>query len=351
MVISWFTHLYGVLLRFYPRGFQEEFGEEMQEAFSLALSDARSKGRLALGRFFLSEMTALPLSVAQIWRHDAQTRAGSARHAAGERLWEQSWREVLLGLVVFLLPAWMALINQPAEEAAVRNLPAALLFLVVMTGLGWLGGFPLWSRPYLGLVLVIAGYLHVFMWIGGLISPALISNFTPGPWNRDTYLVLQVVSSGMMWLMLFCLTLLVVALLAVFNRFQPLLKRVRHDWTLLSYILYGEAAFALLLLWSNGARPDYALTSLVCMGAGIWFFLNSAANWQRVLALLTCLTLAMSVAALGKGAFSLSQAWASWLELRPSESGRLLLSWLGMAAALLLPGLLAQLQGGRSRAS
>ena len=36
----------------------------------------------------------------------------------------------------------------------------------------------------LGLILVVAGYLYLFQWIASLVSPALISNFTPGPWDR-----------------------------------------------------------------------------------------------------------------------------------------------------------------------
>jgi hypothetical protein len=159
------------------------------------------------------------------------------------------------------------------------------------------------------------------------------------------------VSTGMMWLMLFCLTLLVIALLAVFNRFQPLLRRIRHDWTLLSYILYGESFFALLLLFgSHRYEPNYAIASLFCLVSGMWFFARSPRRWQRLLALLSCLTLAIGVAALEKWQLLPGQVGLSWSNLRFSEPGRLLLSWVWMVAALLLPALLYRLPPAPTRA-
>jgi hypothetical protein len=344
MVIQWLTRFYSALLRLYPLNFRLEFGEEMQDSFSQALNDAGQKGGLAVGRLCLKELASLPGSIVLVRRQGSWARPGAARWAS-VHLAEHSWGELLLALAVFLLPAGMVLINHSPQGSSTSGLQAALLFLVVMMALGWLGGFPLWSVPYVGIVLVIAGYLHLFWWVAALVSPSLISNFTPGPWDRSTYLVLQVVSNGMLWLMLFCLTLLVVALLAVFNRFQLLLVRVRNDWTLLSYVLYGESVFALLLLESYRDEVNFAMTSLICLAAGIWFYLRSSSNWQRLLALLTCLTLAVGVTAVGKGEFSLGQVWASWVDLRPSQAGRLFLSWLWMVAALVLPGLLSLKQG------
>jgi hypothetical protein len=150
----------------------------------------------------------------------------------------------------------MILVNRVPSRSLRRQyhaieLPVVILFLVVMIPVGRLGGFPLWSLPYVGIVVVIAGYLYLFQWVAALVTPSLISNFPVVPSDPSAYLLLEVVSTGMLWLMLFCLTLLVVALLAVFNRFQPLLKRVRHDWTQLSFILYGESVFALVLLFEN----------------------------------------------------------------------------------------------------
>jgi hypothetical protein len=325
---------YNALLRLFPPRFREEFGQEMAETFAQRLAETHPQGRVPL-LLWLDELVALPGVLLQAYAAP-QTRPGSEEAFKSGPL-AQPWRELLLALAVFLLPAGMLLscrstLNLPSAP----SVKEALLFLGIMLSLGWMGGFPLWSRPYVGLILAVSAYLYVFQRIANQISPALISNFAPGPWDRSTYLMLQVASNGMLWLMLFCLTLLAVALLAVFNRFQPLLERLRYDWSLLSYILYGESVFALLLLQSRQMEPGYLLASLLCLAVGVWFFLWAsrpvgASPWQRLLALLACLTLAVGVSAL--------QTWGA-----PTGSGiNLLLVWGWMAAAVLLPGLLAHL--------
>jgi hypothetical protein len=253
-----------------------------------------------------------------------------------------------VALAVFLLPAVMILVNRvpsqiPAPAVPRLELPVVILFLLVMIPVGRLGGFPLWSLPYVGIVVVIAGYLYLFQWVAALVTPSLISNFPVVPSDPSAYLLLEIVSTGMLWLMLFCLTLLVVALLAVFNRFQPLLKRVRHDWTQLSFILYGESVFALLLLFENHRFDlSYTIATLFFLVAGVWFYLRCSAGWQRLLALLGGLTLAVGIVALGNWPVGPGERWILWSQLHPSEIGRLLLSWIWMVVAVLLPGLLSR---------
>jgi hypothetical protein len=205
----------------------------------------------------------------------------------------------------------------------------------------------------------VAGYLYLFQWIASLVSPALISNFTPGQWDRSTYLLLKVISNGMLWLMLFCLTLLVVALLALLNRFQPLFSRTRQDWTMLSYILYGESVFALLFLFENHRFDrSFIIASLLCLGVGLWFYLRSPARWKRLLALLGGLSLAMWIAVFGTsvstaaGMLTLDNA-RDIFDIRAlnSSAGLLLLIWLGMLIMLLLPTLLAGRPGQFGRGS
>lgn len=336
-IVLFLTWLYNALLRLFPRSFQAEFADEMRDSFAQAVEEARQRGGSALGRLCLAELSGLTLAGVR-----AQLQLDEPRQPAAALPVDQPWGEILLALAVFLLPAGMALFSLPQDSTSAIGFPVAIIFLSVMIFLGWLGGFPLWSVPYVGLILIIAGYLHLFLWIAGMVRPALISNFSPGPWDYNTYLMLEIVSSGMLWLMLFCFTLLIVALLAVFNRFQPLFGRTRQDWTLLSYILYGESVFALLLLESHRLEPNFVITSLLCMAAGIWFFLRSSRQRQRLFALLSFLTLAVGISAYGKWPLSSGQEWGSWSSLLPSEAGRLLFSWLFMVAALLLPGLLAR---------
>lgn len=335
--------LYSAFLRLYPRSFRAEFGSEMRDVFWQAANKAAKQGSLALGLFFVKELIGLPASIVQV-RNRMAPSSGSAGARGSSTPIEQPWKELLIALVVFLLPAGMVLTNRPPQEFSSIGLSAAAVFLVVMLLIGWLGGFPLWSLPYIGIVLAVTGYLYVFQWVADLVSPTLISNFSPGPWDHSTYLVLKMISHGMMWLMLLCLTLLVVALLQLSNRFQSLMLRIRHDWTLISYILYGESVFALVLLLEDYRHdPNYVIASLFCLLAGIWLYLRSSASRERLLALLGCLTLAVGIAVSDKWPLGSGQQRWSVSQGYSSEIGGLLLAWLSMVVALLLPGLLARL--------
>jgi hypothetical protein len=348
--------LFSALLRFYPSEYRQEFAEEMQEVFAQAIADASRSGSFSLVSLLINELLDLPLSVLRVHRQIRSTRTISNPEAP----LGLSWRELLVALAVFLLPAMMILANPVlAETTQPAGISAVLLFLVVMIAAGMLRGVPLWSLPYLGLILVVAGYLYLFQWIASLVSPALISNFTPGQWDRSTYLLLKVISNGMLWLMLFCLTLLVVALLALLNRFQPLFSRTRQDWTMLSYILYGESVFALLFLFENHRFDrSFIIASLLCLGVGLWFYLRSPARWKRLLALLGGLSLAMWIAVFGTsvstaaGMLTLDNA-RDIFDIRAlnSSAGLLLLIWLGMLIMLLLPTLLAGRPGQFGRGS
>ena len=322
------SYLYAVLLWLYPPDFRREFGEEMREVFAQAAADAAGKNPLEVIALVANELLLLPSAVLRL---HAQARRNLPVSATRLPPLELSWRELLLSLAVFLLPAVMLLTSQPSPANAASPTHPAILFLAVMIAAGFLRGLPLRSSPYFGLVLAVAGYLSIFQWVVSMVSPALISDLTPGAWDRSTYLLLQIISTGMLWLMLFCLTLLVVTLLAIFNRFRPLFQRVEGDWTLLSYVLYGESVFVLLLLFENyRTAPVYAIASLFCLAGGAWFYLRAAQGGRRILALVGGVTLAMWIAALSRGV----------LGETGSVSLPVLVTWIWMVVALLLPALL-----------
>lgn len=341
MILRWLTGLYKAILGLYPRGFRSEFADEMSEVFEQAARDA-SRNPLTLISLFLLELISLPAALLRVRRPIAINVSQPDGLPASQNLpLDWSWRELLLTLLVFLLPASILLSDQFSSHPAPLGWLAVSMFLALMLVIGWLGGFPLWSAPYVGIVLVIAGYLVVFEWVVGLATPALISGFSPGRWDHSTYLLLQVASKGLLWLMLFCLTLLVVILLSIIRRFQPLAARVRQDWSMISYILYGEAIFALYFLYnSQGFDPNFAFASLLCLLAGIWFFLRSQAHGQRLLALVSCLTLAVALGAMDQWPQS-TGAWPAWSELRSAGVAHLLQVWFWIVSALLLPGLLS----------
>jgi hypothetical protein len=365
MNISWLTRLYRTLLRLYPSNFRGEFADEMQEVFSQAAGEAANHSLLAVGELFLNELRGLPAAVLSVrqsaWR---KMQVAAALPAQFTQI-ELSWKEVLVTMAVLLLPAVVILANRHMHSSAFgsqapASLPAGLLFLVIMLVIGILRGFSLRSRPYSGAVITIAAYLFLFQWVADLVSPSLISNFSAPPWDHSTYLLLKIVSTGMFWMVLFCLTLLVVALLAVFNRFQRVCWHIKNDWSLLSFILHGEIVFALLLLFENHrAEWPYIFTSLLCLAAGAWLYLRGVQSWHRSLALFGGLLLAVCVAA--TGAYSAGPAYQEalliprselglpWLSVFLSqdgwlEAGRVLIVWLWVLVALLIPSLRSRLQ-------
>jgi hypothetical protein len=344
MIYHWLTQLYRVLLYLYPASFRDEFGEEMLEVFSISIREASRKSITALADRCLHEFVGLSFSILRIHKSRHFKRQPSSTLPGQDGLlFERNWRELAFALVIFLLPAGLILINQSPQVSISFSLLAAVSFLGMMVILGWLGGKPLWSLPYVSIILVIAGYLYLFQWVVNSVAPSIATNL-PGAWDPSSYLLLKVASHGMLWLTLFCLTLLIVAALAVFNRFQPLFNRVQEDWTQLSYILYGESIFALLVLFkSHHLNAGYSIASLLILLTGIWFFLRSSAQSQRILALLACLTLAVGVVTFDLSASITSSGIADLVnEFTAPEGGRLLLSWVLMAAALLLPGVLAR---------
>jgi hypothetical protein len=365
MNISWLTRLYQTLLRLYPSGFRGEFADEMQDVFTQAADDAANQSLFAVGELFLNELRGLPAAVLTVRQSAWRKMQVAAALPAQITQIELSWKEVLVTMAVLLLPAVVILANQHSIASASggegpANLPAGLLFLLIMLVVGILRGFSLRSRPYSGAVITIAAYLFLFQWVADLVSPSLISNFSAPPWDHSTYLLLKIVSTGMFWMVLFCLTLLVVALLAVFNRFQHVCWRLKNDWSLLSFILHGEMVFALLLLFENHRTEwPYIFTSLLCLAAGAWLYLRGVQSWHRSLALLGGLLLAVCVTT--TGAYSggpvsqeslllpRSEAGLPWLSVLLSqdgwlEAGRVLLVWLWVLVALLIPSLRSRLQ-------
>lgn len=329
--------VFTALLWFYPDRHREEFADEMQEVFSQAARDASANGSFSLGLLLVNELVAYPGAVLRAHLQTQNATPAGASLNSTEKLSDLSWRELLVAMAVFILPALMLLLDHGSSAEVVNSQQGGwslvILFLGVMLLAGLLRGVPLLSIPYLGLILVVAGYLYTFQWIAGLVSPALISNFSPGAWDHSTYLVLKVISSGMLWLMLFCLTLLVVALMSLLNRFQPLFKRTSRDWTMLSYILYGESVFALLFLFEHYRfESSYIIAGVFCLGIGVWYYLRSSAGWKRILALVGGFSLAMWVAVIGA-----SPGFA--------PARQLMLTWLGMLVMLLLPALLARRKG------
>lgn len=336
-----FLYLYQAILHLFPRSFQQDFGAEMRMVFEDVLEDAAGKGQPVLVRAALREIASLPLAALRL-------------HLAGEKSlpgarfpgWEgpPTRNERLLLLVLFALPI-LGLYSQPPAFISSQWLVYLICGLAIgVLVAGFVQGFPRWSLPYLGLVLSSASFVLIMQCGADSLSPQALAKLEFLPQNESTRLVAETLWSGLVWLSLFVTVGLFLGLLLLLKRCQLMLRRIRQDWTLVSYILYGGILAGLgLSFYYHFARSIYAVASILCLALGAWLFLRGSQPWQRLLALLAGLTLAVTAATAGQWPLHPLDRWESdlWQEISV-RSGLLLVivEWGWMVVFLLAPVML-----------
>ena len=262
-------------------------------------------------------------------------------------------REVMAVLAVFLLPGSAVLLNLPVELISIGLI--GLLIGVILAGLA--RGFQRWSLPALGLGLSAFSFMVLFQWAADLVTPGMLARLGFLPHDESTRLILHAFWAGLMWLSLFALTFLVLGLLALVRKFRVLFVRIRHDWTIASYILYSGAIFTLLLTFNQYRyEKTFAIASSLCLATGAWFYLRSPRQWQRTLSLLIGLTLATGSIAFSQWSSNSLAGWRQMLVWIPTgnerlfEIHRVLLDWGWMVLFLLAPITIKFLPGSKKQA-
>ncbi|MEW5871493.1 MAG: hypothetical protein AB1894_19625 [Chloroflexota bacterium] len=313
----------------------------MREVFSEALQDALERSLSAAFWVFVGEVRDLPAAAL----HAHQSAKPLSRVRPG---WKPlSIQETALALFAFLLPITLVGVNLGCSGLRSVWVIIALVLAFAILGVGLWRGLPRWSLPYLSLAISLAGYFVLFEWVADLVSPLLISRLTPGDWQGDELLLLQAFWAGFLWLGLFAFTFLVIGLLVLVRRFRSLYWRIRQDWTLASFILYGEAVLALIVLFDGYSRQEpYFIASFMLLAGGAWMYLRSPVPWQRVLSLVGALSFSMWVVAFSKW-LPVTQRWSDWFQSaslqveRSYEARRVLVEWGWLVLVLLLPTLFA----------
>jgi hypothetical protein len=207
-----------------------------------------------------------------------------------------SWGEALAGMVPFLviglgstmyalsgfLPyVWLGYVT-------FWSLIGGYLALLIGFGVGWVKGFPRWSYPYVGYVLVFTLYFMI------VATPGLrIFNYTFGRndlWGWRAWIPFLVIA--------------VIALLLT-RSMRPLLQlvtRVWQDWTRLSFGLYGIMPLVVFISFdevNKGYQLPFMLVLTLVLAGGALAYMRSARTWQRALALLIGLTLSWAVTTVG----------------------------------------------------
>lgn len=123
------------------------------------------------------------------------------------------------------------------------------------------------------------------------------------PSASDPWIVRVVYGEGELWVVLLGITAFAVLVAAACRPLRPFYRRLRDDWTLLSFSLYGASVVAVYIAFEDYPHPHkqlYIFAASLILVAGAWVYLRSAHLWQRALALFAGMTLAMAVAATGK---------------------------------------------------
>jgi hypothetical protein len=201
---------------------------------------------------------------------------------------------LLLGAV----PSLLGLIPLSGRLGIVAGIVLLSLLGGSVLALGVYGvvkGLPRWVLPYGGIVLatVTASGLGFLVW-------KLQPPFWP-PKARDQWFVCQVVFQGVLWAGILILPSPLMIVSGLLPQLRPIYRRVRQDWTLASFGLYGSALPALIISFDDYRRAEpYMLAAMILLAAGGWLYLRSKRTWERVLSLLGGLMLATAVGAVGR---------------------------------------------------
>jgi hypothetical protein len=230
-----------------------------------------------------------------------------------------SWTESFAALAPFLigaaLPTFLSLIGSSIDIPLWIQIVFTLSMWFLIGSLLVLGlkkSAPRWFMPYLGVPLSIISLI--------------IFNFMVNPeWhgfpflNDASWFVRQIFYLGMLWIWLIVSILLIFLLTRLIPYLHSFHQKLRDDWTLLCFILYGAMPFVIFLSFDEFRHKEpYLLLSFLALALGGWLYLRSRTLWRKFWSLLVGLTLAMSIAFLGQNLlyessypYSDSSPWAT----------------------------------------
>jgi hypothetical protein len=309
------ARMYTRLLSLYPRRYRAEYGEELQAVFSLLVNGAAQRGRFSVIRLGWREMRDMPGAVIREHWRERRKRKMEAKTSVLPTFEPGSWREWLAAMALFLLLALTSLLSYLHIALPLWVSWALFLVPLLMFALGLIKGLPRWFLPYTGVIgvplswaLTTRGTIMGINTRGGVVGSFL--SWTDRhffallrPSASDPWIIRAAFGGGKLWFVLLGMAAFTVLIAAVCRPLRPFYLRLRDDWTLLSFGLYGAAVMAVNMAFEDYPHPHkqlYIFVASLILVAGAWVYLRSAQLWQRSLALFGGITLSMAVAATGK---------------------------------------------------
>ena len=173
-----------------------------------------------------------------------------------------TWAETLVGMGSFLLVSIgfvLASVLATLHANAILSVLVLTIIgaIVIVSGLGWVRGFPRWSFPYWGMALALSG-LFFDQW--GWIPVVLMAVVTSLLARRG-------------------------GLARGVRPLRQLVTGVWHDWTRLSFAFYGTLPLALAIAFGEVEGQGPVVVLSVALALGALAYMRSTRMWQRALAL------------------------------------------------------------------
>ncbi|MBN1451950.1 MAG: hypothetical protein JW963_13125 [Anaerolineales bacterium] len=326
--------LYGLLLNLFPRNYRHEYGEELQAVFALSLADAAKFGNMEIAKVLLRELVSFPQAV--FFEHLRERRKNRMTKKIGSHFSETIAVFIPFLVVLVLFFSMGAIQYIPARVVEIIRLSLIGILLVIFA-VGLTRRLPRWVLPFIGFVFAFANlfiYLFIFEEIvdpkwRGFSFPPFVSQF-----------VVDFVQTGTFWVGIIILVFLFVVFSALIPVFRPFYQRLRNDWTLLAFILYGITPFAILITFDDyhHAGP-YVFVSFLILALGGWLYLHNNVSWKKFMFLFLGLTLAMVVTVIGAVVLFEDSVYASFSTWQTSMA-ETITTWMWLAVFMLLPPLI-----------
>jgi hypothetical protein len=343
------------MLACYPVEFRTEFGPEMKMVFSTAMREMERSGKNKIWKLVWREFRYWPGSVIQ-----EHLRARRNKMTVQNQFKPIRPTELLAALTIFLIPAIFYLLVSIVGAGNMINLPNWLgiilqIFflgsLIAAFGFAIVRGLPRWSPPYLGILIINWLFLGPFSPIVRLWEWTYNNIFKSlgqmNSWSMLEHALYQGVLGAILWSFVLLMAVILITLLRVLPYTRSLWRRVREDWTQLSFLVYGGIVLEILLSFDEYQQKElWILAALIFLAIGCWLYLYSKGKYQRIFYLLCGATLAMGSVAVGKWFLVPIQDWGPYLITHPPaterwfEFYRTIAEWVCIVFALLSPALL-----------
>lgn len=328
-----------LLLRLFPKTYREEYGDELQSVFNLSFDEAIRAGRLEVVLVVLRELISLPVAV--IHEHLRERRKAKMTREFTSRFdfAPGSRKEVLAAVAPFLFCGMVPiLVSLLITETDILDQALGICMLVSMISALLVVFFkqvPRWFMPYLGLPLPLLSFFISIVWLD--------------TWNRSSLLDFAMpmflwtfISYGYIWGMFVPLLVLLILFSAAVPRYRPFYHRLRNDWTLLCFILYGATPFMAFLSFEGYHRTGPFRESIfLILAVGGWLYLRNDVPWKKFLTLIGAQTLSMFIAAVGQVVlFKYSAYYFPYIDIRVAWWDFVHVSvaiWLGLVLLMFLP--------------